>query len=105
MTIAARPLTTPTGRHTRGATTGAMAIPVPRPAQRAIALLTHLIFWGSVLLYTLIFGNLSLAQYHAYLPHALDLGNMAQAFYNTAHGHPFRFLNMRAHVNFEAFGT
>src|SRR5579871_3496164 len=82
-----------------------MATPVPHPLARAGTLAAALAFWTAVALYVVIFSALSLRQYAAYVPHALDLGDMAQAFYNTVHGHPFLFQNMRAHVNIEAFGT
>lgn len=82
-----------------------MATPVPRVSQRLGTLAIALVFWGGTLLYTIVFCALSLRQYHAYVPHALDLGNMTQALWNTMHGHPYKFQNMRAPINVEAFGT
>lgn len=58
-----------------------------------------------VLLYGALFGWLSLAQYWAFESHALDLGNMAQAAWNTVHGHPFAFTNMRLPYQIEAWNT
>ncbi|HEX8917077.1 MAG TPA: hypothetical protein VF898_01115, partial [Chloroflexota bacterium] len=56
--------------------------------------------------YALLFGWLSLQSYWAYQMHALDMGNMAQAAWNTIHGHPFRFTNMRLpYHGIEAWGT
>jgi uncharacterized membrane protein len=82
-----------------------MAVPVPRPAQRLLALLVSVLFWGMTAAYAVGFSLIALRQYDAFVPHALDLGNMTQAFWNTVHGHPFKFQNMRAHVGIEAFGT
>src|SRR5450759_4611786 len=55
--------------------------------------------------YALLFGWLSLGTYWAYDMHALDMGNMGQAAWNTIHGHPFAFTNMRLHYNIEAWWT
>lgn len=67
--------------------------------------LVNLLFWAGVLSYVVTFSLLSLAQYHAYLPHALDLGNMAQTAWNTIHGLPFQFQNQRLlHTGFEGYG-
>ncbi|HXT34878.1 MAG TPA: DUF2079 domain-containing protein [Chloroflexota bacterium] len=82
-----------------------MAVPVPRPAQRLLSLLVSLLFWAMTAAYAVGFSMIALRQYDTFVPHALDLGNMAQAFWNTVHGHPFKFQNMRAHVGIEAFGT
>ena len=70
-----------------------------------LATAVNLLFWLATAAYTTGFSLISLDEYHAFLPHALDLGNMAQTFYNTVHGAPFTFQNMRAHVAMEAFGT
>lgn len=90
------------GREVRGV---AMATPLPRTSGRVLAALVSLLFWGSAAAYVITFTVLSLHQYDAYVPHALDLGNMTQAFWNTSHGHLFRFQNMRATIGVEAFGT
>jgi uncharacterized membrane protein len=55
--------------------------------------------------YALCFGWLSLGRYWSYQMHALDLGNMGQAAWNTIHGHPFRFTNMRLPYKIEAWNT
>jgi uncharacterized membrane protein len=87
------------------ATPRSMATPVPTIASRLSSVAASLVFWLATILYIVVFSEISLRQYQAYYPHALDLGNMAQAFWNTVHGHLFRFENMRAHVGIEAFGT
>lgn len=91
--------------HLRTARTMHMATPVPRLGERIAALAVPLVFWGATGLYAIAFCLISLQQYNAYIPHALDLGNMAQTFWNTVHGHPFHFQNMRAPIQVEAFGT
>src|SRR5947209_11610474 len=55
--------------------------------------------------YALLFGWLSLSRYEAYQMHALDMGNMGQAAWNTIHGHPFFFTNMRLPYAIEAWHT
>ncbi len=55
--------------------------------------------------YAALFGWLSLSAYRAYTMHALDMGNMGQAAWNTVHGHPFAFTNMRLPYNIEAWRT
>lgn len=93
------------GARVRPAYGRSMATAVPRAGDRALALAVNVAFWGSVALYVAFFSAVSLQQYHAYLSHALDLGNMTQTFWNTVHGHPFHFLNMRQNLGIEAFGT
>ena len=59
-----------------------------------------------MLAYAVFFGWLSLSRYWAYEMHALDMGNMGQAAWNTIHGHPFQFTNMRLpYHGIEAWGT
>ncbi len=82
-----------------------MAVPVPKLGERLAKIGSVVGFWVITALYAVVFTAISLRQYNAYVPHALDLGNMAQTFWNTVHGHPFRFQNMRAHIAVEAFGT
>jgi uncharacterized membrane protein len=61
---------------------------------------------GLTISYCLFFGWLSLRAYWAFQMHALDMGNMAQAAWNTIHGQPFRFTNMYPlYANIEAWGT
>lgn len=55
--------------------------------------------------YIALFLWLSLRLYYAFQMHALDMGNMGQAAWNTIHGHPFFFTNMRPLYGIEAFGT
>lgn len=55
--------------------------------------------------YAIFFGWLSLERYWAYEMHALDMGNMGQAAWNTIHGHPFYFTNMRLAYHIEAWNT
>ncbi len=92
-------------RATRPTPARDMAVHVPSPAERMARSSTELGFLAVTALYAVVFTAISLQQYHAFVPHALDLGNMAQTFWNTVHGHPFRFQNMRAHASVEAFGT
>ena len=72
---------------------------------RRADLAVHCIFWLLVVLYVVVFSAVSLRRYDAFLMHALDMGNMEQAVWNTFHGHPFHFTNMRQHLPIEAFGT
>ncbi|GAC1462308.1 MAG: hypothetical protein PVSMB7_02210 [Chloroflexota bacterium] len=65
----------------------------------AAALTSMMALYGSVFLW------LSLRSYWAYEMHALDMGNMGQAAWNTIHGHPFFFTNMRLPYNIEAWKT
>jgi uncharacterized membrane protein len=55
--------------------------------------------------YGLLFGWLTLRRYWGFLMHAQDMGNMGQAAWNTIHGHPFFFTNVRLPWNMEAWGT
>jgi uncharacterized membrane protein len=75
------------------------------PKARVSRLVVSLCFWALVCGYTVVFTALSLRRFDAYLMHALDMGNMEQVVWNTIHGHPFRFTNMRQHWRIEAFGT
>ena len=76
------------------------------PTQSRAAVLA---LYGSVgvctILYAVFFSWLSLQRYDAFLMHALDMGNMDQAVWNTLHGHPFYFTNMRVPLPKEAWGT
>lgn len=55
--------------------------------------------------YALFFSWLSLQRFWDFQMHALDMGNMGQAAWNTIHGRPFRFTNMRPPYHIEAWGT
>src|SRR5438309_66498 len=82
-----------------------MATPVVSTAAQVERRVASILFWLATVSYIVVFGATSLRQYDAYVPHALDLGNMAQAFWNTVHGRLFQFQNMRQHASIEAFGT
>ncbi len=56
-------------------------------------------------LYSGYFVYASYMRYRHFLPHAEDLGNMEQAVWNTAHGNPFGFNNLRFQSFLEASGT
>ncbi|MGH2449020.1 MAG: DUF2079 domain-containing protein [Chloroflexota bacterium] len=58
-----------------------------------------------IVAYGLFFGWFSIERYESFQMHALDMGNMGQAAWNTIHGHPFRFTNMRLPYGIEAWGT
>jgi uncharacterized membrane protein len=79
------------------------AVPVA-PAQRALPYALGALALG-VAAYALFFGWFSVSLYRAYAMHALDLGNMGQAAWNTIHGHPFYFTNMRLPYAIEAWRT
>ncbi len=49
--------------------------------------------------------HFALRLYDNLLMKALDLGNMDQAVWQTAHGRPFYFTNMELPLHIEAFGT
>ncbi|HLJ69580.1 MAG TPA: DUF2079 domain-containing protein [Chloroflexota bacterium] len=55
--------------------------------------------------YAGLFAWLSLSSYWAFEMHALDMGNMGQAAWNTLHGQPFYFTNMRLPYAIEAWGS
>jgi uncharacterized membrane protein len=55
--------------------------------------------------FAIFFSWLTLQRYDAFLMHALDMGNMDQAVWNTLHGNLFHFTNMRAPLLKEAWGT
>lgn len=47
--------------------------------------------WLLILLFLLTFGSLAFARHLSFNSHALDLGTMAQAAWNTAQGYPFEY--------------
>jgi uncharacterized membrane protein len=75
------------------------------PSSPHLDALVSLCVWAMALLYTAVFCAMSFRRYDAYLMHALDMGNMEQVIWNTFHGNPFHFTNMRDHLRVEAFGT
>jgi len=77
-----------------------------RTADTADTVVTALL-WAMTLVYAATFILLSWLRYHTFLMHAEDMGNMAQAVWNTAHGylHPlFQFNNQRIKSGIEATG-
>jgi uncharacterized membrane protein len=64
-----------------------------------------MLVWACVAAYTIYFAGFALRLYDNLLMKALDLGNMDQAVWNTAHSRPFFFTNMELPLRIEAFGT
>jgi len=65
------------------------------------------LLWAMTLAYAATFIWLSWERYDHFLMHAEDMGNMAQAVWNIAHGHlnpPFQFNNQRIKFGAEATG-
>ena len=59
-----------------------------RPRPRAL-------LWVAIGAYTAGFGALAILRYRAYNVGRFDLGNMAQAVWSTAHGHPLEITNLQ----------
>jgi uncharacterized membrane protein len=76
--------------------------PAARPAAAAAPIIAVALLTAAYILY---FGTYSLLEYWSFRMHALDMGNMGQAAWNTLHGHPFYFTNMRLPYGIEAWGT
>jgi len=53
------------------------------------------LLWTATAAYAAGFGALSILQYRAYNTGRFDLGNMAQAVWSTAHGHPLEITNLQ----------
>jgi uncharacterized membrane protein len=53
------------------------------------------LLWTAAGAYAVGFGALSILQYRAYNTGRFDLGNMAQAVWSTAHGHPLAITNLQ----------
>ncbi len=68
--------------------------PVVQRWRRPRALTATCLVWAGILLYALVFGGLSVARHLSFLSHALDLGTMSQAVWNTAQGRPFEYTPM-----------
>lgn len=83
---------------------GAVPLPWPGPP-RVASRLGWLVLVFMMVGYGCLFGWLSLELYWGYQMHALDMGNMGQAAWNTVHGHPFFFTNMRLPYAIEAWRT
>ena len=54
-----------------------------------------ILLWTATAAYAVGFGALSILQYRAYSTGRFDLGNMAQAVWATAHGHPLEITNLQ----------
>jgi len=78
--------------------------PNSRRSGRA-ATASMLVVGAGVCAYALVFGRLSWRSYWAFQMHAQDMGNMGQAAWNTVHGHPFSFTNVRQPWHLEAWNT
>jgi uncharacterized membrane protein len=53
------------------------------------------LLWVAIGAFTIGFGALSILRYRAYNTGRFDLGNMAQAVWSTAHGHPLAVTNLQ----------
>ena len=53
------------------------------------------LLWAAIGAYTVGFGALSILRYRAYNTGRFDLGNMAQAVWATAHGHPLEITTLQ----------
>ena len=86
-----------------------MAVSALRARARArdlpAATVVNALLWTMSLAYAAFFVYVEWLRYHTFLMHALDMGNMEQAVWNTAHGHPFAFNNLRIKWGIEATGT
>jgi uncharacterized membrane protein len=65
------------------------------PARAARLLRPRTLLWVAIGAYTVGFGALSILRYRAYNTGRFDLGNMAQAVWATAHGHPLAITNLQ----------
>jgi len=73
--------------------------------QVPVAVLLYAFSLAAAVAYACFFSWLSIQRYDAFLMHALDMGNMDQAVWNTLHGNLFHFTNMEAPLAKEAWGT
>jgi uncharacterized membrane protein len=55
----------------------------------------RLLLWASIVAYAAGFGALSSLRHDSFETGRFDLGNMVQAVWSTAHGHPLRVTNLR----------
>ena len=55
---------------------------------------TPLAVWGGVAAFAALFGTLSVRRHEAFSTARFDLGNMVQAVWSTAHGHPLRVTDL-----------
>ena len=68
-----------------------------RTARRARPLSSRLarpLVWTAVAAYGVVFASLSVLRYRGFETGRFDLGNMVQAVWSTAHGHPLRVTNL-----------
>jgi uncharacterized membrane protein len=80
----------PTFRLRSGQAFHSSTLPFIHPSNSSTSLRTGLPILLLILMFALFFAALSIQQHHTYQTHGLDLGNVDQALWNTAHG---RFLN------------
>ena len=55
----------------------------------------HLLLWGAIAAYAAAFSALSVLRHRAFQTGRFDLGNMVQAVWSTAHGHPLQITGLR----------
>jgi uncharacterized membrane protein len=55
----------------------------------------RLLLWGAITAYAAAFSALSVLRHRAFQTGRFDLGNMVQAVWSTAHGHPLRVTGLR----------
>ncbi len=55
----------------------------------------RVLLWLAVVAYSAGFSALSVLRHHAFVTGRFDLGNMTQAVWSTAHGHPLRITDLR----------
>src|SRR5437763_15450103 len=54
-----------------------------------------LLLWSAIAAYAAAFSALSILRHRAFQTGRFDLGNMVQAVWSTAHGHPLRVTGLR----------
>ena len=86
-----------TGSTLAGATNPDMT--EPESAQSDRRLLPLVLLALAVLTYALYFSYLTITRYAAFEARALDMGNMVQAIWNTAHGNWYHLTNQPGIVN------
>ena len=72
--------------------------PNPRHPRSIIHYLPLALLALAVLLYAVYFSSLTLLRYHAFEARALDMGNLNQTIWNTAHGDWFRLTNQESEL-------
>jgi uncharacterized membrane protein len=61
--------------------------------------LPHVLLVLAMLAYAVVFSYLTILRFYAFEARALDMGNLDQAIWNTAHGRPFHLTNQPGTVN------